>query len=122
MKRQGGFPWYDSVWLNSYVRAKRHIRQNWPQKLPEFLGALEVLRTDPAFQTRSLTNLFDAGRRDEMRSFVSGLMKPEFENHELFQFGRRVVHDHDFFNALQDSIVDRISEVVNEAVEPSYNF
>ncbi|OAI53613.1 hypothetical protein AYO47_04470 [Planctomyces sp. SCGC AG-212-M04] len=40
----------------------------------------------------------------------------------MLRFGRYVVHDHEFFNTLQQSITDIVSETVNEAVEPSYNF
>jgi len=40
----------------------------------------------------------------------------------FFDFGRLVVHDHPFFNQIQNTITDVVSEIVQEPVEPYYNF
>lgn len=41
------FPWYDSPWLATYVRAKAWIARTHPARLAEFEARLAPLRTDP---------------------------------------------------------------------------
>src|SRR5436190_6519202 len=108
------FPWYDSLWLTSYVRAKRLIQDSYPNRLSEFVRAFDVLRTDPRFETRQLRQLFSPAQLESMRAIIRELQSSQFEKHEMLRFGRYVVHDHEFFNALQQSITDIVSETVNE--------
>ncbi|MCY7281379.1 MAG: hypothetical protein LH610_10885 [Sphingomonas bacterium] len=44
------------------------------------------------------------------------------EKHEMLRFGRLIVHEAELCTELQAKLTDRISELVNEPVEPSYNF
>jgi hypothetical protein len=102
--------------------AKEFIEQHHPQKLSEFVGAFEILRTDPGFRVKKLPDLFHGNQRQVMHDLIQGLKKAEIEKHEIFRFGRTVFHNHEFFNSLQKSITDQISDAVNESVEPCYNF
>ncbi len=116
------FPWYDSPWLSSYVAAKAFLAKNYPQKLPEFTGAFDVLRTASEFCVKEMPPLFDEPTQEKMRDLIKQLTKEQSEKHEVLSFGRLIVHDHKFFNHLQHTIMDLVSEAVNEPLEPSYNF
>ena len=121
-RKKNRFPWYDSSWLTSYLLAKAYIQEHYPRRLSEFTQAFEILRTAPDFKVKKLPDLFPATLRAEMRQIIKGLNPAQFEKHEVLQFGRVVVHDHPFFIDLQRSMVEAISNCVNEPVEPCYNF
>ncbi len=116
------FPWYASPWLSSYVTVKAFLKENYPQKLPEFISAFDILRTSSEFRVKELSNLFDETTQEKIRDLIKQLKKEQLEKHEILSFGRLVVHDHEFFTDLQGTITDLVSKAVNEAVEPCYNF
>jgi len=116
------YPWYDSNWLASYVRAKAYVREHHPRRLEEFVHAFDVLRTDPKFEVKRIKNVFSSSEHAQLKALIAGLGSADFEKHEALQFGRRVVHDSPLCSALQHAFVARMSELVNEAVEPCYNF
>lgn len=116
------FPWYDSVWLTSYVRAKQCISEHHPEKLADFIHAFEILRTPMDFKIKEVANLFDATTHGKLRDLASQLRKDDFEFHELLNFGRLVVHNHPFVSQLQSGLTDTVSDWVGEKVEPCYNF
>jgi len=115
------FPWYDSLWLSSYVIVKDFIQENYPQKLLEFVSAFEILRTNPAFEVKEINELFTEEQQIGIRNLIPALDKNSIKKHELFNFGRTVLQDHDYLTKLQHSITDKISELVGEQVEPCYN-
>ena len=57
-----------------------------------------------------------------MKVLVKSLKDEDLEPHELFQFDLMVVHDHVYFSLLRTHLTPRVSKVVREEVEPSYNF
>lgn len=116
------FPWYDSVWLSSYVRAKQLIQNEYPHKYLDFVNALEPLRTRLDFQTIKVDWLFDRETTIEIQDLITKLQQTELEKHEFFKFGRFVVHDLDYFDRLQAQLTPLVSDLVGELVEPSYNF
>jgi hypothetical protein len=116
------FPWYDSGWLSSYVRAKQLIKSDCPHKYLDFIDALEPLRTRLDFQTIKIDRMFDRETTIEIQDLITKLQQTELEQHEFFKFGRFVVHDLDYFNRLQAQITPLVSDIVGELVEPSYNF
>lgn len=116
------YPWYDSNWLIDYVRVKNFIQQHYPEKYTHFIEAFEPLRTRHDFQVIKLDNIFDNQTLQKARTLIQNLKSQEREKHEFFSFGRLVVHDHPFFNELQESLTDVVSEAVKEPVEPYYNF
>jgi hypothetical protein len=116
------FPWYDSRWLASYVESKAYLARRHPDKLEQFERALSVFRTDPAFEPVKLDQFFDEDVLGRIRQRASGLTPGQVKHHELVRFGRHVVHDDPLNLELQHEIVDRVSEVVGEALEVSYNF
>jgi hypothetical protein len=116
------FPWYDSIWLTSYVRAKLYVAQHHPDKLEDFVAAFAPLRTEPNFHPTLVQDLFDDETRDQLRQLVATLERAELERHELFSFGRLIVHNHPVLTDLQKGLTARMSDWAGEAVEPCYNF
>jgi hypothetical protein len=120
--RSQRYPWYDSVWLSRFDRAKDIIRSVKPGALAAFVDAFRVFRTRPDFQVRLLEQPFDADTLREIRRAAASLRPTDLQLHEARTFGRFVVHDHPFFTELQQRTVPLVSEVVGEPVELSYNF
>jgi hypothetical protein len=116
------FPWYDSIWLSAYVRAKRLIQDDYPHKYLEFIDAFAPLRTRLDFQTMTIDNIFTDETFTQIEDAIAKLSKDELERQELLKFGRFVVHDHASFTQLHHLITPLVSDLVGELVEPSYNF
>jgi hypothetical protein len=116
------YPWYDSLWLRKYERAKDMLRQVQPEKLPVFVEALSGLRTGADFRVKRIPRLFDEATMATIRQTIATFQLTELELHEVKRFGRFVVHDHPFFTELQTRTIDLVSEAAGEPVEASYNF
>ncbi len=116
------YPWYDSLWLSAYERAKVVVRAHSPARLAHFEHAFDVFRTRPDFEVRLFERVFDDGVLDEIRRVAATLEPSQLELHEARAFRRFVVHDHSFFNELQQRTIDLVSEAAGEPVEASYNF
>ena len=116
------FPWYDSIWLSDYVRAKRLIETDYSDKYLEFVDAFEPLRTRSNFETMTIENIFDDKTFTQIEDSIATLSTAELEREELLKFGRLVVHDNAYFTQLHHQITPLVSELVGESVEPSYNF
>ena len=114
--------WYDSRWLDTYLGAKEILRQTAPAKIAEFEERLSILRTPLTFKYIKLNDFFDEKFRKELQSIIRSIPKEKFEMHELQRFGRFVVHDFPHFTDLQNDLVGKVSDLVGEPVEPSYNF
>lgn len=114
--------WYDSRWLDTYLAAKEILRQTEPAKIAEFEERLSILRTPLSFKYTKLNDFFDHKFRKEIKSTINSIPKEKFEMHEMLRFGRFVVHDFPLFTDLQNDLVGKVSELVGEPVEPSYNF
>ena len=71
------FPWYDSIWLSSYLQARTFLEQHRPDKLDEFEHALSVLRTNPDFDVTVLDDLFDADVLNRIRETIAGYKVPK---------------------------------------------
>lgn len=121
-RRAFRFPWYDSNWLTSYLRARHYIESHAPDRLQEFIAAFEPLRVDPGFRMKQVADLFDDATRERLREAVVSLQPDQMERHELFRFGRMLVHDHPVLEELEPGLVGRVSEWVGEEVETCYNF
>jgi hypothetical protein len=116
------YPWYDSVWLTKYARAKAIIRALRPAALAVFIDAFRILRTRTDFELRLLEKPFDDDTMGEIRRVVASLRPTDLELHEARGFGRFVVHDHAFFTELHQRTLSLVSEAIGEPVEPTYNF
>ena len=114
--------WYDSIWLKAYFSALDVIGRVAPDRLKEFKSAFEPLHTDPSFDVQSIRQMFDASTLQSLRDRIHDIPRESLELHELKRFGRFVVHDHPLVTELQQGLLDRISEMAGEPVEPSYNF
>ena len=122
MSVESAFPWYDSPWLQAYVRAKSIIGQVRPGILREFESTLSVLQAPADFRVKQIRKLLSPEQLERALGVVAGLGADDFERHELLQFGRMVVHDHPEFARLQRVLNARASELAGEELEPSYNF
>jgi hypothetical protein len=120
--RNHDYPWYDSLWLSNYHRAIDMIRAVAPGREREFEDALRRLRTRTDFDVQVLEQLFDEDTLVEIGGVAAALSPSQLELHEARSFKRFIVHDHPYFTALQQRIVDLVSEAAGEAVESSYNF
>jgi hypothetical protein len=116
------FPWYDSHWLAAYLNAKEIIKKYNPKKLREFEEAIEPLKTREDFEVIDVPDVLDTEVIENLKSYIHKLENDKKETHELFKFGRIVVHNDPLFNEIQGSLTDLVSKQVKEEVEPSYNF
>lgn len=114
--------WYDSRWLDAYWAAKDIVARVAPGTLKAFVESFDTLRTDPTFSPKHVTHFFDSILLAEIKEQIRSIPKEKFEMHELRRFGRFVVHDFPAFTELQQTLVDRVSDLAGEEVEPSYNF
>ena len=114
--------WYDSVWLNAYHAAKDIVARSAPSRLEDFVRSFDILRTDPAFSTRSLPKVISSEQLVYLRGVIQAVPADKLELHEMNAFGRFIVHDLPEFSAFQASLVDQVSEWADEPLEPSYNF
>ena len=120
--RRASFPWYDSPWLASYVRAREHVASHHPELLEEFVRSFDVLRTDPAFEVRQVRDILSPEDHARLKALTVAEAGTPREKHEMLRFGRLIVHDAPLCTELQAKLTDRIGELVGEAVEPCYNF
>jgi hypothetical protein len=118
----GMYPWYDSMWLEAYVCARRTMRTHRPALLADFENAMAVFRTPPGFKVKTFDPLLDDATLAEVRRAVQQVDPRSVEVHEAAVFRRLVVHDLPFFTELQHRLTERVSEAAGEAVEPRYNF
>lgn len=116
------FPWYDSPWLQAFIKAKAIIQQHHPERLAAFIAAFEPLRTRPDYAVVECPQLLSPERLTEIRAIIQEISSREFEKQELFSFGRLVVHDLPYFTQLQEELAAYVSTCVGEEVEPRYNF
>lgn len=118
----GTLKWYDSNWLQVYFAAKEVIARAAPSRLPEFVDSFRILRTDPQFTLREIPGFLDDETRARVKAVIDQLPRETWEMYEFKRFGRIIVHDHPEFTKLQSELTGRVSDLVGEAVEPSYNF
>ncbi len=120
--RSRTYPWYDSIWLDEYTKAKAILRNIKPGALAAFESALQVFQTRNDFQVKVFERVFDDKTIDEIRRVVRSLKPSDLEMHEAKSFKRFVVHDNPFFTELQKQITPLVSAAAGEPVEASYNF
>lgn len=116
------FPWYDSLWLMAYLTAKDFIRERHPRRLDDFVHAFDVFRTSPDFKVQSVPGLFEDEVVGRLRELIEKLDFRNADHWELVTFGRLVFRNQPYFDDLQATIIDRVSDLVGEPVEPCYNF
>ncbi|MES2606530.1 MAG: hypothetical protein V4603_16465, partial [Pseudomonadota bacterium] len=116
------FPWYDSIWLQRYVKARDFIALHHPRRLTEFVSSMQVLRTRPDFTVQHLRSVFDEPTLARIRTTIAALQPGDLELNEIKTFGRWIVHNRDVFTELQATTTALVSELAGEEVEPLYNF
>ncbi|MEH6589988.1 MAG: hypothetical protein V7746_07035 [Halioglobus sp.] len=122
MTDRAHYPWYDSPWLEAYSTAKVIIGKICPEKLKEFEAALSIFNAPEDFQVIKLSEVLSTTQLADALRVVNELEPDNLTQHELLQFGRMVVHNHPEFTRLQKVFTERMSDLANEQLEPSYNF
>lgn len=116
------FPWYDSGWLSSYVSAKEIVSQCYPGRLAEFTEAFDVFRTPADFQVREIKNVLGKALFEKALEAAHSIPPGSLNKKELLHMGRTILHNLPELVEIQKELAARVSEEVNEQVEPSYNF
>lgn len=116
------YPWYDSVWLSAFERARQTVQRVAPKRAADFERAFDVFRTRDDFQVHLFERVFDDATCEEIRRIAGALSPAQLELHEARTFKRFVVHDHPVFTQLQLRVTDMVSEAAGEPVEACYNF
>jgi len=116
------FPWYDQQWLSAYVATSAYLKASKPEVSVAFEAEMDRLRIDSSFEPVLVEQFFPADVMVQLRAAIAELPANRLERHEILRFGRDVVHGHPLFSWLHKEMVDGVSEIVGEAVEPSYNF
>jgi hypothetical protein len=119
---EASFPWYDSHWLQSYAQAKAIIAKTCPGRLSEFEATLSVLRAPDDFRVKHIKDLLSPDALHRALEIVAALKTTDLEQHEMFRFGRAVVHNQPELTELQHALTNQVAELVGEDIEPSYNF
>jgi len=108
--------------LGDYFAAQNILRREAPDRLAEFEDTIRVFRCPADYRVEVARGLFDARWLEQARAIIASIPQDSMKIHELQRFDRFVVHDWPAFTALQESMVDLVSQMAGEAVEPSYNF
>lgn len=116
------YPWYDSLWLENYSRARKIIEEVKPEILDEFESSMRVFHTRENFREIIFDEFFDEEKIGKIRQEINSLKPDQLELHEARDFRRFVVHNNPFFSSLQREITPIISDSLGEPVEVSYNF
>lgn len=83
---------------------------------------MAVFRTDPSYEVQHIRGFLDERELKNLREEVAAIPREALELHEVKKFGRLIVHDWPPFVAMQAKLVDFVSELAGERVEPCYNF
>ena len=102
------YPWYDSPWLTSYVRAKDYVFAHHPERLEKFVASFDVLRTDPDFEVKQVRDMLSGEDHARLKALIVAEAGPPLERHEVLSFGRLIVHDAELCAELQAKLTDRI--------------
>ncbi len=127
-RKQGSNPiarekrWYDSIWLTKYIEAKEIIARVAPARLQEFERSFDPLRIAPDFTQRFVSDFLSELQLDEIRDTIRKIPRESLNLTEAEEFGRFIVHRWPPFTELQSRLVEAVSELAGELVEPSYNF
>ncbi len=121
-KNRFAFPWYDSPWLSNYLDFRHKLKKKFPYQLERFDKSMEVFRTPMNYKIKKFESIFDQEKLLEIKRLIKELKKGKLEAHEIQNFGRFVVHNHEYFNQLQKELTDFVSQAVGEEVELNYNF
>ncbi|MEO6387290.1 MAG: hypothetical protein ABIT16_04695 [Croceibacterium sp.] len=115
--------WYDAIWLARYIEAQEIIADKAPERLREFTESFTILRTPPSYcRQLALPGFLTLNELANIRAVIRTIPMNRLEVNELQNFGRFVVHRWPEFTALQERLTERVSDLVGEPLEPSYNF
>ncbi len=111
-----------SNWLNIYALATEVVARCRPERLDDFVAGFDPLRIVPGFNVTNIGQLIDSEQVNEIRLLIARLRAEKLERHELTRFGRHVVHNYAYCNAMHASLVGLASEAMGRRLEPTYNF
>jgi len=118
----GPVPWYDAHFLRCFEAAKIYLGHVRPDALARFVDGFAPLRPPPGAGLRKAAGFFSDEIHQRIRDVAANIPQRRLELHELEGFGRHVVHDHEWFSALQREVMPKVEELAGCALEPGYNF
>lgn len=121
MEKSKLVPWYDGGWISAYHQALR-ILSPYPTELRAFKDQMEPLRTPVTYDVNVLRELLSEDNHTELKQILHRMKAEQFDNQEIFRFGRKIIQNHPEFTLWQQKFTDLVSEIVGEKVEPAYNF
>ncbi|MCP4914155.1 MAG: hypothetical protein GY909_13670 [Oligoflexia bacterium] len=116
------FPWYDSEWLSHFVRLKNHYIAHSKNDLDLLLERTNILRTDKSFKPVVLKNVLSDDVFTKIKKIIEEIEEDKLKDYEKEEFGRKILHNHPYFNEIHNDLINLVSEKVGEEVEASYNF
>ncbi len=116
------FPWYDSGWLSRFVSAKEIVRRHYPERLGEFVEAFDILRTPENFREKQIDKPLREDAFQKALDTIRAIPADRLNKDEFLFMGRHKAYELPLFAQIQEAFTDRVSEEVNEQVEPSYHF
>lgn len=116
--------WYDSHFLRRLEIAKQYLAEVRPETSAAFVAAFEALKPSAAFRETLINDVFDTASYEAITAISRAVEadRSDDQARESARFGRDVIWDHPFFLKLQESLRERISEIVGQPLVSSYNF
>jgi len=118
----GPVPWYDAHFLRCFEAAKTYLGNVRPDAVERFNTGFDMLKPQPGTQIVKQSDFFPSETQRRIREIADTIPQHRLELHELEGFGRHVVHDHEWFVALQHEILPRVEEMAGRKLVPGYNF
>ena len=116
-------PWYDSHFLRYFEAAKAYLKEAAPDRLDSFVAGFAPLQKAANNSgVQPVSGVFEDEVHETIQRFIRNLPQDQLELHEEEQFGRRIVHDHQFVAQLQEAMLPRVSQLAGEPLEVGYNF
>ena len=122
MAYRSAYPWYDSLWLDAYRKARGILAEVRPDLRGDFEEALAVLRVPADFRVREVPDLLDPESLAALTEVVLGLHLRDLAAGEAVAFGRLITHDHPVTRDIQQQLLGLAGELAGEELVPSYTF
>lgn len=118
----GRTSFYDANFLQCFEASKRFLGAVRPDALERFVAGFAPLRPLPGTTNHLLHDVFPAATHRRIREIAAEIPRQRLELHEVADFGRHVVHEHEYFTALQQEVQARVEELAGRPLVRGYNF
>jgi hypothetical protein len=122
LRSQEPHHWYDSLFLRAFEAARTFLGEVSPHKVDSFVAGFAPLQPPAGFRQSKVANFLSASEFARVRREVAAIGPQRMELHEVASFGREILHDHPYFRALQNDLLERVSAMAGVTLEPGYTF